>query len=362
MLVCMNCHIEYEEGTDFCSQCGGPLVAKEEPTSGQGELSKAEEKKTETRLICPKCKLLYERRETCIRCGARLVKQSDLQAIEEQKSAQAPETRKEEPKKEEPKKEEPRKEPLQVQPPRRQPVETPREKPKSSHADEIEKKPPPLQPSEKPSPKKLSEDMEKMITPPAKGIKSLFRGPLGVVSIVILVAAALYFIWSQYSYFTKKPSQPSPVSPVSSEQATGSSGTSTPTNPAAPVAEPEEKAPSPSETWEVEKIKELLEKIRRANFRKDIDLLMSCYSTDFKDREKRERETLKSWENFSYLGLSYDLKDHTISGNTAKIRVEWSMKISPRFGGQSQESKTLLDVVLKKEDNDWKIEEVIPVG
>jgi ketosteroid isomerase-like protein len=354
MLICMNCHIEYEEGTDFCSQCGGPLVAKEEPTSGQGELSKAEEKKTETRLICPKCKLLYERRKTCIRCGAPLVKQSDLQELEEQKSAEAPET-----KKEEPKKEEPRKEPLQVQPPRRQPVETPREKPKPSHADEIEKEPPPLQPSERPSPKKLPEDMEKMMTPPAKGIKDFFRGPLGVVSIVILIAAALYFFWSQYSYFTKKPSQPSPVS---SEQATGSSGTPTPADHAAPVAEPEEKVLSPSETWEVEKIKELLEKIRRANFRKDIDLLMSCYSTDFKDRERREKDTLKSWENFTYLGLSYDLKNHTISDDTAKIRVEWSMKISPRFGGQSQESKTLLDVVLKKEDNDWKIKEVIPVG
>jgi hypothetical protein len=32
------------------------------------------------------------------------------------------------------------------------------------------------------------------------------------------------------------------------------------------------------------------------------------------------------------------------------------------MGGKAQESKTLLDVVLKKEDNDWKIKEVIPVS
>jgi ketosteroid isomerase-like protein/RNA polymerase subunit RPABC4/transcription elongation factor Spt4 len=359
MLICMNCHIEYEEGTDFCPQCGGPLVAKEKP-SGQEGVSKAEEKKTETRLICPKCKLLYERRTTCIRCGAPLVKQTDLQEREESKSPQAPES-----KKEEPKKEEPRKEPPQVEPPRRQPVETPREKPKPSYADEVEKEPPPPQPSERPSPKKLPEDMGKIVTPPAKGIKSFLRLPLGVLSIVILIAAALYFFWSQYSYFTAKPSRPAKPSgpgPISSEQATGSSGTSTPTDRTAPVAEPQEKVISPSETWEVEKIKELLEKIRRANFRKDIDLFMSCYSTDFKDREGRERTTLKYWDNFNYLALSYDLKSHSISGDSAKARVEWLIRIVPRMGGQGQESKTLLDVMLKKEDNDWKIKEVIPVS
>jgi ketosteroid isomerase-like protein/RNA polymerase subunit RPABC4/transcription elongation factor Spt4 len=356
MLVCMKCHIEFEEGTDFCPQCGGPLVAKEKPISGQEELSKAEEKKTETRLICPKCKLLFERRKTCIRCGAPLVKQTDLKEEEEQRSPQAPES----------KKEEPRKEPLPVQPPRRQPVETAIEKPKPSYADKAEKELPPPQPSERPSPRKLPEDMEERVSPPsAKGLMKFLRLPLGVLTIVILIAAGIYFFWSQYSYFTAKPSRPAKPSesgPIPSGQATGSSSTSTPTDRTPPVAEPQEKVLSPSEAWEVEKIKELLEKIRRANLRKDIDLFMSCYSTDFKDRETRERTTLKYWDNFNYLDLSYDIKSHSISGDAAKARVEWSIRIAPRSGGKTQESKTLLDVVLKKEDNDWKIKEVIPIS
>jgi ketosteroid isomerase-like protein len=191
------------------------------------------------------------------------------------------------------------------------------------------------------------------------------RLPLGVLTIVILVAAGIYFFWSQYSYFAAKPSGPAkPTGPglVSSEQATGSSSTSTPTDRTPPVAEPQEKVLSPSEAWEVEKMKELLEKIRRANLRKDIDLFMSCYSTDFKDRDAREKTTLKYWDNFNYLDLSYDIKSHSISGDAAKARVEWSIRVAPRIGGKAQESKTLLDVVLKKEDNDWKIKEVIPVS
>ena len=165
---------------------------------------------------------------------------------------------------------------------------------------------------------------------PGKSIKNFLRLPLAVLSIVILIAGGIYFFWSQYSYFTPKPSGPAKPSvpvPPSSEQATDLSGTSTPNDRPATVEEPQEKALSPSETWELEKIKDLLEKIRRANLEKNIDLFMSCYSADFKDREGRERAALKSWENFNYLSLTYDLKDHSISGDTAKVRVEWLIKL-----------------------------------
>ena len=74
--VVLRCHIEYEEGEDFCTSCGGPLVTKEKPISGDEDKNKAEEKKTDTRLICPNCKILYERMKTCIRCGAPLGKQT----------------------------------------------------------------------------------------------------------------------------------------------------------------------------------------------------------------------------------------------------------------------------------------------
>jgi ketosteroid isomerase-like protein len=84
---------------------------------------------------------------------------------------------------------------------------------------------------------------------------------------------------------------------------------------------------------------------------------MSCYSTDFKDREGRRKATLESWEKFNYLDLSYDLKEHSISTDTAQAYVEWLMRISPKIGGKPQESKTVLDVTLKREDGSWRIKE-----
>jgi ketosteroid isomerase-like protein len=111
-------------------------------------------------------------------------------------------------------------------------------------------------------------------------------------------------------------------------------------------------------TQEIENMKALLEKIRQANLRKDIDLFLSCYAFDFKDRDGKKKATLAHWKNFDYMDLSYDLKNPSISGDSVKARVEWLIKITPYSGGRPQESKTILDVTLTKEGEGWKIKEV----
>jgi ketosteroid isomerase-like protein len=148
---------------------------------------------------------------------------------------------------------------------------------------------------------------------------------------------------------------------------------SAPTNATATVSIPKETAPPPAsnttpsdvalvEALEVEKIKSLLENIRQANLQKDIDLFISCYASDFKDREGKKKATLDNWKKYDYLDLSYDLKNPLISGDTAKAKVEWLIKTSSKAGGQPQEIKTTVDVTLKKEEGGWKIKEVKQVG
>jgi ketosteroid isomerase-like protein len=113
-----------------------------------------------------------------------------------------------------------------------------------------------------------------------------------------------------------------------------------------------------AKTHEIEKIKSLLEDIKQANLRKDIHLFMSCYSLDFKDRNGKKLATIESWKAFDYLDLSYDLKRQTISEDTADIRVEWVIDISEKMGGPPQKSKAILDVLLTREQGQWKIREI----
>jgi hypothetical protein len=111
-----------------------------------------------------------------------------------------------------------------------------------------------------------------------------------------------------------------------------------------------------------ENITSLFENIRQANLDKNIDLFMSCFSRDFKGTERKRQDTLRMWENYSYLDLSYDLKRQTVTGDNADIRLEWLAKTSQKSSGKTQEGKTALDVSLKREDGHWKIAEIKPVS
>jgi ketosteroid isomerase-like protein len=74
--------------------------------------------------------------------------------------------------------------------------------------------------------------------------------------------------------------------------------------------------------------------------------------------EGRKKGTVAYWDKFNYLDLSYDVRNLSVSVETAKARVEWLIKTSLKGGGQYQENKSVLDVAFKKEDGRWKIKEV----
>ena len=441
-LICPSCKIIYERGTS-CIKCESALVPQTSTqTNGEPELSsgsKDEEKPVEVqtfeeqivvetprkKLICPSCKIIYERGTSCVRCGEALV----LQTSTKEKS-ESPDT-KEKPKSSDIEFNLPPSEPDGLEDPflqrgstefpaasGRKPGAAPEQpslfspsspKEKDSGVTERGKKKEsratPAQElgieedffqaetPEQPVAKKSADDLLKRATFLGKLKKDYRRLGLEVGSIMIMVLAGGYLLWSVYSYFTK-PKPPEPRIPISKEvaiQTLPNSSSSTP--PAAPVAEsmkskntegsssissssiskeavpappppplPDAPKPPSAETQEMGNIKTLLENVRQSNLKKDIYLFVSCYVSDFENMEERRRATIAYWERFNYLDLSYDLKDLylSISAETAKARVEWLIKTSSRTGGQAQQNKSVLDVSFKKEDGRWKIKEVKP--
>jgi len=197
----------------------------------------------------------------------------------------------------------------------------------------------------------LPNKMGGKVDSPGKLTNLLQPIPLVACGIIVLVAVAGYLLWPKYSYLIKK--QPQPGGLISKE-GTVSSTTS--------PAQTQSSAVSQNQAQEVEKMKSLFENIRQANIQKNIDLFMSCYSLDFKDRDEKKKSTLENWQNFDYFDLSYDLKSQAISGDAANAKVEWLIKFSPKNGGPAQETKSFVDVTLKKEEGVWKIREIKPVS
>jgi len=464
-LICPTCKIIYEHGTS-CIKCESALIPQTSlQTNGAPEISteaKVEGNRLQVqpieeqfvpevvvetprkKLICPSCKIIYERGTSCVRCGAGLVPQTPSKEKEKPKPSDAESNLT-------------ASEPDGLEAPFGLTIPDGIGKPKSS---EIEPTPPTsetdgledlflrrgsaessetsdqghraapkqssllrtkgqdtgvtergkkresrttpvpelsleeeflqAQPPEQPAAKRSVDDLFKGVTFLSKLTKDYRRLGLEVGSIMIMVLAGGYLLWSVYSYLAK-PKAPEPQIPISREAAVqipSRSVSPTPSTTTAVVPEeskqtegpsplPRETSPTPpslpgvpktpdaaktasAEVQEVGSIKALLENVRQSNLKKDIDLFVSCYASDFENMEGRKRATVAYWDKFNYLDLSYDVRNLSVSVETAKAKIEWLIKTSQKGGGQYQENKSVLDVAFKKEDGKWKIKEVKP--
>jgi len=355
MLVCMKCHMEYEEGTPFCSNCGGDLITKEEPKPEKEDKKKEGGVKPDGRLICPKCHLLFEKLTSCIRCGTPLVTQSALKEMKESPPPPAPESKKTESKATPPS--EVKKEPSPVPPPRKTPVEPRRGEPKQPYAADMMQEPSSMEAAEKGPAKELPEDEREKALELEKPKKGFFYSLHGVLSIILVLMVAIYFLITQLLTGERVgPGTPSSKKTIESPE----KESSTISKKASPTV-PSSALPVVLLPQEIQKLLDLLENIRQANLKKNISLLMSCYAFDYKDLEERRRTALQSWSRYNYLDLDYVLKVESVSIDSAKARVEWRIRSIPVTGGQAEEGKSVLNVIFQKEKNEWKIIEVTPV-
>lgn len=381
-LICPACKIIHERG-ESCIKCGSTLVPqtspriKEEPMivhkpEVEGKtipLQTLQEQLIESprkTLVCPACKIIYERGNTCVRCGVALARQVSPQEAGESKLSETPEADTEPPSLSSHKGQD-----LGPVHPATQGLEAvERVKKKEievAPAQEVvaQEEIPQTETTEQKPTKRLTDDLEKRLRFPKKRKIDYRRLSLEVGSITLMVVAGGYFLWSVYSHMiTRDPNAKTP--PVKEISSPVLPSLPPPTTATANVSVPQEterrEDAGVAETLEIGKIKGLLENIRQANLQENIDLFISCYATDFKDREGKKKATLDYWKKFDYLDLSYDLKNPSISPDAAKARVEWVIKISSKTGGQPRESKTILDVTFKKEEEGWKIKEVKQAG
>ena len=113
---------------------------------------------------------------------------------------------------------------------------------------------------------------------------------------------------------------------------------------------------------ESKKIGFLFENIRQANLQKDIDLYMSCFSSEFSDKEGKRKGTITNWETYNYQDLSYELKELSLLGDAADVKLQWVFMASEKRGGEPYSGTIVLDVSLKKEDGHWKITRIKPAS
>ncbi len=324
MRTCKKCQTENEQENKFCKNCHAPLIVKEEVLP-EGDETNADKK---NKKVCPQCRMIYEKEDHCVKCKSKLVSKESLdQKVEEKADASFEEK--------------------EVSPV--PPVHVPPVKQKEPSPPSLERAPfktnVALDAMKEPSPSPKLSRRAKRLLEDRISILSRSRKRNTIFSPLSLAAAGVIVVIAVMTYLPTKGSEPSTSTsrdPLVSSPAVSSS----PVN------------PSPQGTeQEIGGIKALLDTIRTANLQKNIDLFMSCYALDFKDREEKKRSTTETWKNFNYMDLSYTVKNQTVSGDTARIEVEWLIKISQDKDSQPRENRTVIDASLKKEDGKWRIKE-----
>jgi hypothetical protein len=126
-----------------------------------------------------------------------------------------------------------------------------------------------------------------------------------------------------------------------------------------PGIKPSEMVSPLKEEIDLKGVKELLEKIKRANLEKDPELFESCYSSDYEGLDKRKQKALRLWKDFDFIHLEYTLKDSIIKEKEGTIRVGWDMKVRSRDTGEIKDLKDDLTVFLIKDGDLWRIRRVI---
>jgi DNA-directed RNA polymerase subunit M/transcription elongation factor TFIIS len=406
MVICPKCNIEYDTGKKFCRKCGSFLLtAEEEAPAGLEGWGPIGGVRTKAKLICPKCQALYEIGNYCRRCGSLLVQRiisegvdvlalgkksikkwskQWLRLCEEKKDLEICLSK------------------LEAQRDRvsinilnpmltryrdqleslsslHQEMETEFESVRKRSSEEIDLLEKELQPMQKRfaevqslyqlgamtktdfsrEKNEMMREIESRETSLAKyrRILSILPSKLGgrmtshrmsgnfLRPFPLMIAGGLFVLVFALGYFFwQKPF--SSHTPLSKEIASPSAGIPSPQS-QSPVSEKKEA-----------RVRSLFDNIRQANLKKNIGLFMSCYSHDFEDKEGKRLAVLETWENFNYLDLSYRLKKQTITGDTADVRVEWLIRTAPKAGGQAQDTRTVLNVTLSREEGNWKIKAI----
>ncbi|MFZ5453533.1 MAG: double zinc ribbon domain-containing protein [Thermodesulfobacteriota bacterium] len=198
---------------------------------------------------------------------------------------------------------------------------------------------PPPAPEEQPAPAAAAP-----AAAPAPGTPPWMVGLLIAGGIIILVLLVMLI-----SRGTRTAPPASPPAPPAAAPAT----------PAAPPA-PGATAPAPGAEAQPSNIKEQLQKVlsqmREARLKKDIVLLMNCYSATFPDLEEKRAEALKSWENYDYTNLVFTIDSvEPLDADNINAKVTWYVDFKNRSTGELISATQTFQVRFARELGQWRI-------
>lgn len=126
--------------------------------------------------------------------------------------------------------------------------------------------------------------------------------------------------------------------------------------PAALVPQGETAARPPEGADLKEQVQTLLNTLREAQLKKDLNLFMGCYSPAFPGLAEKRQKTQKAWEDMPFTNMFYFLDEVTATGpDKAVVRVTWELQAQDRRTQETLSATQAFRVELQRQGGVWRI-------
>lgn len=105
-------------------------------------------------------------------------------------------------------------------------------------------------------------------------------------------------------------------------------------------------------------VADLLEDIRQANMRKDLNRWIARYSRKYLESTGKKKDVLKQWKNVDFRNLKYSVADFSARKNKASALISWDMELFMKESGKSRKVSQQIRADFVIEDGRVKISSV----
>jgi hypothetical protein len=187
-----------------------------------------------------------------------------------------------------------------------------------------------------------------------KAMRLMWRQLLFIWAVVILLFIAYFFILGRSAPVTK-------IAAPADKALEKAGQTSEAVVPSQAPATQQTIKSTPLPEWE--EVNSILEKIRTAQLKKDIHLILNAYSPDFPNIDKKKENILKIWQQYDFLDMHYNIENiQKINAHTIIAKVVWDITLEDL---RSRKKSTLLKeytIYFSDISGKWLIQELILSG
>jgi|WetSurMetagenome_2_1015567.scaffolds.fasta_scaffold83667_2 hypothetical protein len=182
-----------------------------------------------------------------------------------------------------------------------------------------------------------------------KAMRLMWRQLLFIWGVVIILFIA-YFVLNR----------PSPVTRAAAPEAPTLAKPEPAANLMASPVPPAQQSPAIAAPSEWEEITGVLEQIREAQLKKDINLFLGAYSPGFPDIDKKKENILKTWQQYNYVDMQFHIEDLQKPGaHTVVAKIAWNITLEDVRSKKKSTMAKDYTIHFSDASGKWLIQELI---